>query len=179
MRPTIGAAIVACGALQIRVKTRIFRNNGVPKPGFGQDSRGLLLEVFMTCGRALGVAEPCGLPQQIGDLTRAQSDLLRRAMLRDVAIVGSSIQHCTVDVLCPATGTDSRQVVLPPGVRLMAQQRVAPREAFRHLRAGGSSALLLVRADVPTLHARQIEDAFVALESDECDVVIGPTGGRG
>jgi uncharacterized protein len=134
--------------------------------------------------RAIGVVgkapEPGTVKTRLSPpLDPQRAALLHGAFLRDALLRALTIRGASVSLVHPR-GSDQHVLasLLPDGVACIEETGSnlghTMDEAFRSLFARGAAVAVLTGADLPTLPASRIDEAFVALEQGTCDVVLGP-----
>jgi len=117
-------------------------------------------------------------------LTSVEAAALYTAFVRDVALMAAGIPDSNACLFAPP-GDDLTHLaaLLPPGVTARSQTVTglgdAMQAAVRELLAEGATVVAVVGADLPTLPAANIEQAFAMLQRGEADVVLGPSDDGG
>lgn len=116
------------------------------------------------------------LASRLGEADRAR---LYEAFLRDkLEQVGSVTGTAVVLAVAPPDTEDDMQPWLPPGAVALRQRGAGLGERLEALTgdlfARSARAVIVVDSDTPTLPTAFLEEAVLALESGEIDVVLGP-----
>lgn len=114
-------------------------------------------------------------------LTPDEAARLYRAFLLDTLAIACQVDWEHVCMVAPRGARSALVELAPPGVHVREQRGEglgnALRDAFAHHLACGFERVVLIGSDNPTLPARYVNDASMAL--DRHDLSIGPTSDGG
>lgn len=116
----------------------------------------------------------------VPDVPAAAAAHLAAAFLRDAMLASVQVDDCSVTVFIPAgDNCDSVSGLAPQGVKVVQQHVTGltdvQSQAVESLLECGADSVVLIGADIPDLCADDIVAAFAALESEQTDVVLGPS----